>query len=312
MRIVWLNGVAMTPETAVISVYDRGFLYGDAVFETIRTYHGVPFALDRHLSRLARSADRVAMELPVSTEALTDEVLAAIRQAGNAESYARVMVTRGEGPLGLDPDLAVRPNRVIFIEPLVLPPKAAYENGIGVVLARTARTTDQTAAAGAKVANYLMSLLALRQAKKVGAIEALIVEGGGHVLEGTTSNVFLVHNRVLITPPESTGILAGITRERLLELAPALGIEVDIRPILEAELWSADEVFISSTVREILPVIRIDGTTVGAGTPGPVTRRLHREFRQAAGAGGAMPWEEGFAGDDGTGRDASRSLRGNP
>jgi branched-chain amino acid aminotransferase len=300
MRIVFLNGDPMTAEAAVISVYDRGFLYGDSVFETIRTYGGIPFALERHMIRLARSADRVGITMPIPTEAFCDEILHALRHAGNPESYARVMVTRGEGPLGLDPDLAIRPNRVIFVEPLVLPSRTAYRDGIAVVLSRTARTTDQTSAAGAKVANYLMSLLALREAKRAGAMEALIVDGTGHVLEGTTSNVFMVRNHVLVTPPETAGILPGITRERLIDLAPKLGITLEIRPILETELWSAEEIFISSTVREILPIIRIDGRSVGAGVPGDLTRRLHLEFRRSAGVGGAMPWEDDFGADQPT------------
>jgi branched-chain amino acid aminotransferase len=287
MRLVWVNG----KEAGTISVYDRGFLYGDSVFETIRTYGGVPFALGDHIERLARSAERVFIPLPVSKAALVDEVERAIVAAANPESYARVMLTRGTGPLGLDTDLARDPSRVVFVEPLVTPPLAAYRDGIAVLLVRTARTTDATAASGAKVANYLQSLLALRDAKREGCSEALVVDGRGHVVEGATSNVFIVTAGSLVTPPEHEGILPGITRERILGVARDAGIACELRPIAEKELLSADEVFISSSIREILPVVRIDGHSVGSGGAGPLARKIHALFRAAVGAPGPMPWD---------------------
>jgi branched-chain amino acid aminotransferase len=286
MRCVIINGQPAPPETAAISVYDRGFLYGDSVFETIRTYGGKPFALAEHLARLARSAERVFIPVPVPLETFAAEVEQATSLAANPESYIRVMLTRGTGPMGLDPDLAEAPNRIVFVEPLVAPPPEAYANGIDVILVRTARTTDDTPAAGAKVANYLTSLLALREARRRGAVEAFIVDGRGRVLEGTTSNVFLVKAGKLVTAPEESGILAGITRAYLLGAADRLGIGVDLRDILETELSDADEVFISSSIREVLPVVRIEGKAVGGGAPGPLTRRLHDAFRrQVTGAG---------------------------
>jgi len=280
MRCVIINGQPATPEAASISVYDRGFLYGDSVFETIRTYGGKPFALADHLTRLARSAERVFIPMPVSLETIAAEVEQATLLAGNAESYIRVMITRGTGPMGLDPDLAEAPNRIVFVEPLVGPTPEAYAEGIDVILVRTARTTDDTPAAGAKVANYLTSLLALREARRRGAAEAFIVDGRGHVLEGTTSNIFLVKAGKLVTAPEESGILAGITRAYLLGAADRLGIGVDLRNIHETELFDADEVFISSSIREVLPVVRIEGKAVGGGSPGPLTQRLHEAFRR--------------------------------
>lgn len=280
MRSVIINGTVTTPETAGISVYDRGFLYGDSVFETIRTYGGRPFAVPLHLARLARSAERVFIALPVSLETFAAEVDQATTLAANPESYIRVMLTRGTGPMGLDPDLAEAPNRIVFVEPLVAPTAEAYANGIDVVIVRTARTTDDTPAAGAKVGNYLTSLLALREARRRGAVEAFIVDGRGRVLEGTTSNVFLVKQGRLVTAPEESGILAGITRQYLLEAAARLGIDVELRDILDTELFDADEVFISSSIREVLSVVHIDGRAVGGAAPGPLTRRLHAEFRR--------------------------------
>ncbi len=280
MRAVIINGVPVDPEAAHISVYDRGFLYGDSVFETIRTYGGKPFALADHMARLARSAERVLIPLPAPLAVLADEVERGVALAQNPESYVRLMLTRGTGPLGLDPDLAEHPNRVIFVEPLVSPPPEAYEKGIDAIIVHTARAADATPAAGAKVANYLTSLLAIREARLRGASEAFIVDGRGHVLEGTTSNVFLVKSGTLVTAPEESGILPGITRAYLLRGADRLALPVALRDIQEAELFEADELFISSSLREVLPVVRVDGRPIATGRPGPVTVKLHQEFRR--------------------------------
>jgi branched-chain amino acid aminotransferase len=230
---------------------------------------------------LARSAERLFIELPVTLETITAEVEQGIALAQNPESFARIMITRGSGPLGLDPGLAQNPNRVVLVEPFVAPSAEAYENGIGAITYRTVRSTDATPAAGAKVANYLTSVLAIREARQHGAVEAFIVDGRGNVLEGTTSNVFIVKEGRLITVPDESGILSGITRAYLLRAAERLGLAVIIRDIREEELVSADEIFISSTLREVLPVTRVDGRTVGSGRPGPLTRRVHEEFRKA-------------------------------
>jgi branched-chain amino acid aminotransferase len=291
MRIVLINGQAADSGSASISVYDRGFLYGDSVFETIRTYRGVPYALGEHMQRLGRSAERVHIGLPVPLETMAEEAKRGIDLAANPDSYVRIMVTRGTGPMGLDPDLAQNPSRVVFVEPLVAPPHEAYAAGIGVILARTARAADATAAAGAKVANYLASLLALRDAKRVGASEALFVDATGRVLEGASSNVFIVHRGEVVTTPEESGILPGITRAHLIRAAAGLGIGVTIRDITETDLFAADEAFISSSIREVLPVVRVDGRSIGSGVPGPMTRRIHLGFRQGAGLSGPQPWE---------------------
>ena len=281
MRIAIINGRVLTPEEAQLSVYDRGVLYGDSIFETVRTYNGKPFALGDHLARLARSAERTFIELSVPLATIAAEVEQGIVRAQNPESFARIMITRGSGPLGLDPALARDPQRVILIEPFTPPPPEAYEDGIGAISYRTVRSTDATPAAGAKVANYLTSVLAIREARARGAAEAFIIDGRGRVLEGTTSNVFLVKDGRLVTAPEESGILSGITRAYLLRAAQELGIDVSIRDIREEELLEADELFISSTLREVLPVTRLDGRAVGQGRPGPVTRRIHQAFRKS-------------------------------
>ncbi len=290
-RFVVIDGQMVDAEHAVVSVYDRGFLYGDSVFEVLRSYQGAPFALAEHVARLFESARRVAIDSPISQQAMAGEIQGAVSSCSNAQCVVRVHLTRGSGPLGLDPSHARHPLRVVFVEPLVLPPIEDYRDGISVVLVRTERTADNTAAAGAKVANYLVSLLALRDAHARGAKEAIILDGRGRVLEGTTSNVFAVSRTTLLTPPENEGILPGITRRFLLRAAEELGIPLRITTLCAGDLTTADEVFVSSTVREVLPVVRINETTVGQGKAGVLTRAIHEKFRRMNGLPTEMPWQ---------------------
>lgn len=280
--VVSIDGRLCPPGEQVVSVFDRGFLYGDSVFETLRTYDGVPFELEEHLARLERSAALVFIELSVSRAVLRGEIATALSASGNPESYVRVMLTRGEGALGLDPALAERPRRVIIVQPLLQPPAEQYTRGIAAVSYRTDRVLDATTAQGAKVGNYLISVLGLRQAKQSGASEALIVDGRGRILEGGSSNVFVVDGVGLRTPPLEAGILAGITRARVLELAAELGLVVELGDVQLEAARHAREIFITSSIRELLPVVRLDGAPVGTGRPGPVFQRLLTAFRQRA------------------------------
>ncbi len=276
-----IDGRPMAPEVAKVSVFDRGFLYGDSVFEALRTYGGRPFALDRHLARLARSAERVFIDLPVSLAQLGREVDSAIVGAGNPESYVRITLTRGVGEaLGLDPGLARHPLRVVIVTPLASPPPETYEQGIGVVCYRVQRLTDDSAAAGAKVGNYLTAVLAVRQARQAGASEALIVDSQERVLEGATSNVFALLDGQLVTPPESDGILLGITRETVLSVASELGLPVRQASLTLSDVKRASELFISSSIRELVPVVSVDGVTIADGRPGQLTGRLLLALRQ--------------------------------
>jgi branched-chain amino acid aminotransferase len=278
--IVMIDGRICPPVEQVVSVFDRGFLYGDSVFETLRTYGGVPFQLDEHLARLRGSAERVYIPLPVSLAQLGAELHEAVAAGGNAESYMRLMVTRGQGALGLDPSLAEQPRRVILVQPLQAPPEQYYTRGVKAISYRTERSVDATSAAGAKVGNYLVSVLAMREAGAAGAVEALIVDKGGRVLEGASSNVFLVRGGRLITAPVQAGILPGITRAQVLALASEQGLAVDLTaPDLDAA-YTADELFITSSIRELVPIVNLDGRVLSDGQPGPVFRRLLSGFRE--------------------------------
>lgn len=296
-ELVWvaLNGALVPPERATVSVLDRGFLYGDGVFETIRTYRGVPFRLREHAERLAWSADRVGMDLPLTVPDIVGEVGALVREVQSllprsTELVARLMVTRGEGPLGLDPAGASDPLRVLIVQPFRGLPSQAYREGVDVVCFPTHRPSD--AALGAKVQNYLESILALRHARQAGAHEALIVSGDGCVIEGTTSNVLYVRGDELVTPPDYETLLPGITRRIVLDLAQRVELRVRQQRTSPADLAAADEVFLTSTLRELLPVVRIDGHLIAEGRPGPMTRRLQEQFRESEGLPGPAPWED--------------------
>jgi branched-chain amino acid aminotransferase len=284
-ELVSIDGRIVSAADASVSVFDRGFLYGDSVFEALRTYGGAPFALSEHLERLKRSAARVYIPLPVTDSQLRAEIAEVLAAANNPESYIRLMLTRGRGEsLGLDPALANAPLRLILVTPLRASPDWYYERGIAVVTYRTQRMSDATSAAGAKLGNYLVAVLAMKEARAAGAEEALVTDLEGRIIEGSTSNVFAVERDCLVTPPEEAGILLGITRERVIALATELGIPIEYRSFTAEELVRADEAFICSTVREIVPVVSVDGRRIGQGVPGPRTTALLRTFRERAGA----------------------------
>jgi branched-chain amino acid aminotransferase len=276
---VWIDGNLQPAHEARVSVFDRGFLYGDSAFEVMRTYDKRPFRAAAHLARLRRSCERLLISLPQSDQQLAEIVASTIAASGLPECYVRVMVTRGVGPMNIDLAQATEPCILVFA--LTLTPLAAsvYANGIAVGLSRAARATDGTRAVGAKTSNYLGSVMALHEVKQRGAQEALILGPSGEVIEGATSNVFVVRAGDLITPPIDAGILAGITRQTVLELAAEQALTVRETPLHPSDLYQADEVFITSTVREVVPVVRVDDKLIGEGKPGPVTARVLAAYR---------------------------------
>lgn len=273
-----IDGRLRSPSEQVVSVFDRGFLYGDSVFETLRTYGGRLFAPDEHFARLEESARRVFIPMPVGRAQLHAEVSEALGAAASSESYVRVMVTRGEGALGLDPASATRPLRVVLVTPLHTPAPESYVTGAAAVTYRTQRVIDGSGAEGAKIGNYLSSVLAMRVAAQAKAVEALLIDAAGRVVEGASSNVFVVQRGTLVTAPLEAGILAGITRGVVLALAAELRIPLELRsPSLE-EVFAADELFVTSSIREVMPIVRLDGRAIGTGAPGPFFRRLSEAF----------------------------------
>ncbi|MFO0554951.1 MAG: aminotransferase class IV [Polyangiaceae bacterium] len=281
---VALDGTLTDPRHATVSVFDRGFLYGDSVFETLRTYRRTPFKLHEHVERLAWSAERLGIAMPLGVAELVAEVERNLRDAhtidarlADCDLSARIMLTRGVGPFGLDPAGANQPLRVTFIRKVRQPPPGSYANGVATLSVRTYRPSD--AAGGAKVGNYLESILALKRAHAANAYEALIVNHLGHVLEGTTSNVFIIKDGALITPSLEHSILPGVTRGLVLDAARDLELPVLEEPLTPEDIAGADEAFITSTLREILPVSSHDGYPIGSACPGPITLRLHARLR---------------------------------
>lgn len=266
------------PEDARISVFDRGFLYGDSVYETMRTAGGHPLQLERHLARLRRSGDGIGLSIPFDDARLEDSIARTHAASGNDESYVRLVVTRGAGQVMLDPRGSEDPLLVIIVKPLVLPTEQAYERGITAVIVGITKNAGTSIDPTIKSGNYLNNILALRQAIAAGGDDAIMCNPEGAVSEGATSNVFMVSAGRLLTPNMRTGLLPGITRQSVCEQAQALGCAVEETTILPDQLRAADEVFLTSSVRGIMPVTRLDGASVGDGRAGPLTRRLQRAY----------------------------------
>jgi branched-chain amino acid aminotransferase len=279
---VWIDGQLQRAMDARVSVFDRGFLYGDSAFEVMRTYGKQPFRERAHLERLRSSCERLLIPLASTTAEISEIVSQTIGASQLPESYVRVMVTRGVGPITIDLAAAQKPSLLVFALPLTTLPAAVYEQGIAVGLSRAARATDGTRAVGAKTSNYLGSVLALHEVKQRGGHEALILGPSGEVIEGATSNVFIVRAGELFTPAIESGILAGITRQTVLELAAQLGLPAREGVLHPPDLYRADEVFITSTVREIVPVVRVDDVQIADGRPGPTTTRILGSYRELA------------------------------
>jgi branched-chain amino acid aminotransferase len=280
---VHLAGRVLAPEEARVSVFDRGFLYGDSVYETIATVKGRLFAVDEHLARLERSAARLRLRLP--PRAVIEEAIATtVEAAANAESRVRVMVTRGAGGLDLDPASVDDPQLVVIVSPRGGPTPEMYEKGVAVEIVSVARNDPRAIDPAVKSGNYLNNVLALGEARRrSGAHEAILCAPGGGVAEGSSSNVFAVTGGIVRTPALEVGILDGVTRGKVLALCRSNQIPCEEVAFMSPdELRSADEVFLTSAAREVLPVTAVDGKAVGAGVPGPVTRRLMALYQALA------------------------------
>ncbi len=275
--VCWLEGRILPLEKACVPVLDHGLLYGDGVFEGIRFYAGKAFLLAGHLRRLRRSARAIALACPWSDEELgriTEEVISAF---DGADGYLRLIVTRGDGPLGIDPKPCRQPRLMVIASHLQMVDPASREAGIRIVIASTRRLPPDGLDPRIKSLNYLNHILARIEANRAGADEAILLNGEGKVAEGTADNLFIVRDGILLTPPVTDGALAGVTRRLIMQLARDGGIETRERSLAPYDLHTADECFLSGTGTELVPVREIDGRALGA-CPGPVYRRCLDAF----------------------------------
>lgn len=291
--VVSIDGRIHPPGEARISVFDHGFLFGDSVYEVVRTRRGVPVTMDEHLARLEGSARQIYLDLPWTREEMARLVGEALAAGANEESYIRIVVTRGVGEISLLPDSCERPCLVLMVKPLPVPPPSVARDGLAVHLVPRPRNDHRALSPSAKTGNYLNNLLALVEARRAGADDALLLNPAGQIAEATTSNCFLVRDGRVLTPALSCGILAGITRDLLVRELPSLGIPVEEGAWPAPALADAAELFLTSTVRGVAPVTRVDGRPVGDGRPGPVTRRVAALYEEVldrlADAAGAPP-----------------------
>jgi len=279
---VYIDGAVCPPEEAKVSVLDRGFLYGDSVYETIGTMYGRLFAARDHLDRLERSARRIGMRVPPRAE-IEKAIAETVAAAGNPETRVRVILTRGVGKLDLDPATADDSRLVVIAFPLGPPSREMFEKGVAVAIVSITRNSPRAIDPAVKSGNYLNNVLALGEARRTsGAYEAILCAGDGSIAEGSTSNVFAVVRGEVWTPQPDVGILDGITRAKVMELARGAGIVIVERRIQPEELRAADEAFLTSATRGVLAIASIDGQPVGAGVPGPVTRRLMALYEELA------------------------------
>ena len=286
-----VNGVVSDAAHAVIPVYDHGFLYGEGVYEVFRTYGGTPFLFDRHMTRLRASAARIHLSVPFSDEEVeqrchdtlsTAGLASGPAQSAVADAYIRVLLTRGVGEITYDPAACPTPSLVIIAKPLPATPPEHYERGVKVAIVDPIRNHPQSVSPLIKSNNLLNNALGMQQAIRAGAVEGVFRNYRGELSECAQSNLFIVSDGVLRTPPLDAGLLAGITRGFVLELAADLGITAEETPLHDRDLFDADEAFFTSTTKELVPITLVDDRTIGAGAPGPTTKRLLAEYRRHA------------------------------
>jgi branched-chain amino acid aminotransferase len=275
---VYVNGGFVPAETASVSVFDHGFLYGDGVFEGIRVYAGTIFRLHQHVKRLYDSAQCILLTIPLEPEALIDAIVETVRRRELPDQYVRVVVSRGKGDLGLDPRKCSKPSVIIIADTIALYPAHLYTQGVELVTVATRRTPAWALDSRIKSLNYLNNILAKIEAQQAGAVEAVMLNAEGYVAECTADNIFIVRQDRVLTPSTMAGALAGVTRDSAIEIARELGVSTEETLLTRYDLYTADECFMTGTGAEIVPVVRIDGRSIGTGTPGVWTTRIRQEF----------------------------------
>ena len=280
-RKIWMDGHLVDPADAKVSVYDHGLLYGDGCFEGLRGYKGRIFKMDSHLKRLEESAERIRLKIPYSRAELAKAMKDTMEACGMADCYIRLVVTRGVGTLGLHPFKCPRPGVIIVVDTIQLYPHELYKSGMKVIVAKRPRIPMQCLDPAIKSLNYLNNILAKIEAIDADVLEAIMLNTDGEVSECTGDNIFAITGGRIHTPPTSSGILHGITRQFVIdELAPAAGIPVEERRMVLEDLYRADEVFLTGTAAEIIGVSAIGDRVIGAGRMGPLTGKLESEFRR--------------------------------
>ncbi len=277
---IYINGKFYPKHDAKISVYDHGLLYGDGVFEGLRAYSGKVFRLHQHLVRLYESAKAIQLTIPMTLEQMTDAVNLSVAHNKMADAYIRLVVTRGAGSLGLDPAKTSDPQVIIIVDKIELYPKEKYENGLEIITAATIRNHPAALNPRIKSLNYLNNILARIEGKLAGCSEALMLNHMGQVAECTGDNIFIIRGGKLITPPIDAGILEGITRNAVMELATQLGMEVLEQTMSRHDIFVAEECFLTGSAAEIIPVVKLDGRPIGNGTVGAITKKLSEAFHQ--------------------------------
>jgi branched-chain amino acid aminotransferase len=280
MSKVWINGELFDKADAKISVFDHGLLYGDGVFEGIRVYSGKVFRLREHMERLYESARHILLEIPLPREAITQAVLDTVKANAKQDGYIRLVVTRGSGSLGLDPGKCSNPQVIIIVDDISLYPAEFYEKGLEVITASIIRNHPNALNPRIKSLNYLNNILAKIEAVRAGCHEAIMLNHNGEVAECTGDNIFLVRRGILRTPHLVAGILEGVTRNAVIELARDVKILVQEMALTRHDVYSAEECFLTGTAAEVVPVVKCDGRPIGSAKPGPITRQLRERFHQ--------------------------------
>jgi len=280
MTKVYINSKLYDKADAKISVYDHGLLYGDGVFEGIRIYDGKIFRLKEHVDRLFESARAIKLEIPLSPSQMIEAIQSTVTANAKKNGYIRPIVTRGAGTLGLDPRKTTDPQVIVIVDDISLYPPELYENGLELATVSTIRNHPNAVNPRIKSLNYLNNILAKIESIQAGCLEALMLNHKGEVAECSGDNIFLVKHGVLKTPPTDSGILEGITRKAVIEVARKAGIQVQEVSITRHDVYIADECFLTGTAAEVIPVVKCDGRTIGNGKPGPVTRQIREGFVQ--------------------------------
>jgi branched-chain amino acid aminotransferase len=280
MTKVYINGKLFDKNEAKVSVYDHGLLYGDGVFEGIRVYRGKVFRLKEHIERLYDSARSIWLDIPISRDEMIEAVNTTVKANAKRDGYIRLVVTRGSGSLGLDPRKTTDPQVIIIVDDISLYPPELYEHGLEIVTAATIRNHPNALNPRIKSCNYLNNILAKIEGVRAGCVEALMLNHKGEVAECTGDNIFLVKHGVLKTPPVDAGILEGISRNAVIELARAANIPVAETALLRHDVYIADECFLTGTAAEVVPVVKCDDRVIGTGKPGPLTRQLRERFHE--------------------------------